>query len=76
MGDKPAKDDRIVLTGPWAFTVGLAAGIPQLAIDLVAPTWVAWVGYIVAMQALLLLFALTRGFEEARRRARRILSRS
>jgi hypothetical protein len=45
-------------------------------LELMAPTWVAWVGSIVAMQALLLLFAATRGFEKARAWVRRILGRS
>jgi hypothetical protein len=75
MEDEPAKHDYIVLTGPWAFTIGVVAGIPQLAIRLVAPTWVAWIGYVVTLQALLLLFTVTRGFEKAQARVRQILGR-
>jgi hypothetical protein len=71
-------DDRpvVVITGPWGFALGIAFCAIQRVLELMAPTWVAWVGSIVAMQALLLLFAATRGFEKARAWVRRILGRS
>jgi hypothetical protein len=48
------------LTWLWSVALVIAAAVTQRLLDLVAPAWVGWVGFVVSIQVFLILFAVAK----------------